>query len=324
VQDHGSYRAVVDVSRGRDRIPAQKWEDTLGGEGSNHAIDTSTNTTVYASSFYGNLDRADFTKPGKGTGFRATPYEVVNIMPKAGEGELPLRGQWMAPTIVSPHDPKVVYHGLQYVYRSMHRGDAWERISPDLTGADPKMLGDIPYQTLFALAESPLRFGLLYAGTDDGRLHVTRDGGKAWTELTANLPQRKWISRVVPSAFDEGTVYVTQNGKRDDDFAAYVYKSTDFGKTFKSIAANIPGGPVNVIREDPANPKILYVGTDMGVFMTNDGGATWNVLGGNLPQVFVLDLVIQPRDRLIAIATHGRGVWLIDAAPLAGRTGSRQ
>jgi photosystem II stability/assembly factor-like uncharacterized protein len=244
---------------------------------------------------------------------------VTNIMPNVGPGEPPLRGQWMAPTIVSPHDPNVVYHGLQYVYRSMHRGDTWERISPDLTGNDPKMFGDIPYQTLFALAESPMRFGLLYAGTDDGRLWVTRDGGKAWTELTANLPQRKWVSRITPSAFDEGTVYVTQNGKRDDEFAAYVYKSTDFGKTFKSIAGNIPCGPVNVIREDPANPKILYVGTDMGVYVTTDGGATWSVLGGNLPQVFVLDLNIQPRDRMIAIATHGRGVWLLDAVPVQNK-----
>jgi photosystem II stability/assembly factor-like uncharacterized protein len=319
VQDHGSYRAVVDLSRGRDKIPAQKWEETLGGEGSNHAIDTTDNNTVYASSFYGNLDRADLSKSKPVTGDYGLPFQVTNIMPKVGDGEPSLRGQWMAPTIVSPHDPNVVYHGLQYVYRSMHKGDTWERISPDLTGNDPKMLGDIPYQTLFALAESPLRFGLLYAGTDDGRLHLTRDGGKSWTELTANLPQKKWISRVVPSAFDEGTVYVAQNGKRDDDFAAYIYKSTDFGRTFKSLAGNIPGGPVNVIREDPQNPKILYVGTDMGPYVSTDGGATWNVLGGNLPQVFVLDLVIQPRDRLIAIATHGRGVWLLDAAPVQNR-----
>ena len=176
-------------------------------------------------------------------------------MPKAGEGEPSLRGQWMAPTIVSPHDPKVVYHGLQYVFRSMNKGDTWERISPISPATTRRCCGDIPYQTLFALAESPMRFGLLYAGTDDGRLHVTRDGGKTWTELTANLPQKKWISRVVPSAFDEGTVYVTQNGKRDDEFAAYIYKSTDFGKTFKSIVGNIPGGPVNVIREDPTTRR---------------------------------------------------------------------
>jgi len=313
VQDHGSYRAIVDLRRGRDRIPTQAFEETLGGEGSTHAIDTNT---VYASSFYGNLDRADLSKPRPVTGFFGLPFLVTNIMPKAGPGEPPLRGQWMAPTIVSPHDPNVVYHGLQYVYRSMHRGDAWERISPDLTGNNPAMLGDIPYQTLFALAESPLRFGLLYAGTDDGRLHVTRDGGKTWAELTANLPQKKWISRITPSAFDEGTVYVTQNGKRDDEFAAYIYKSTDFGKTWKSIAGNIPCGPVNVIREDPSDPKILYVGTDMGVYVSTDGGANWAVLGGNLPSVFALDLVIHPRDRIIAVATHGRGIWVMDAVPV--------
>jgi photosystem II stability/assembly factor-like uncharacterized protein len=319
VQDHGSYRAIVDLSKGRDKVPTQAFEETLGGEGTTHAIDKSDNNTIYASSFYGNLDRADLTKPGHPSRFGTTAYEETNIMPKAGPGESPLRGQWMAPTLVSPHDPNVVYHGLQYVFRSMHKGDTWERISPDLTGNDPKMFGDIPYETLFALAESPMRFGLLYAGTDDGRLWITRDGGKAWTELTANLPLKKWISRITPSAFDEGTVYVTQNGKRDDEFAAYIYKSTDFGKTFKSIVGNIPCGPVNVIREDPTNPKILYVGTDMGVYVTTDGGATWSVLGGNLPQVFVLDLNIQPRDRMIAIATHGRGVWLLDAVPVQNK-----
>ncbi|HEY3383702.1 MAG TPA: hypothetical protein VGK32_18210 [Vicinamibacterales bacterium] len=318
VQDHGSYRAIVDLSKGRDKIPVQVFEDALGGEGTTHAIDTSDNNTVYASSFYGNLDRADLTKPGTARGWRPSSFLTTNIMPKAGEGEV-LRGQWMAPTLVSPHDPNVVYHGLQYVYRSMHKGDAWERISPDLTGNVPSMLGDIPYQTLYALAESPKRFGLLYAGTDDGRLHITRDGGKVWTELTANLPQKKWISRVVPSAFDEGTVYVTQNGKRDDEFAAYIYKSTDFGKTFKNIAGNIPCGPVNVIREDPANPKILYVGTDMAVFVTTDGGATWNVLGANLPSTYVQDIVIHPRDRVVVVATHGRGLWVLDAVPVQAR-----
>ena len=315
VQDHGSYRAAVDLTAGRDKIQPIAWEDALGGEGTTHAIDWATNTMVYASSFYGNLDRADLAKPG-GTGRRRRPFEVTNIMPKANPDEPSLRGQWMAPTVVSPHNPSVVYHGLQYVYRSMYRGDSWERISPDLTGNDPKMLGDIPYQTLYALAESPKRFGLLYAGTDDGRLWITRNGGGAWTELTAALPQRKWISRVVPSAFDEGTVYVAQNGKRDDDFAAYVYKSTDFGKTFTSIAANIPAGPVNVIREDPTNKSILYVGTDMGVFVSHDGGASWQVLGGNLPSTFVHDLVIHPRDKMIVAATHGRGMYVMDAVPV--------
>ena len=144
---------------------------------------------------------------------------------------------------MSPHNPDVVYHGLQYglPVDVPRRELGADQPRPHRT-TTRRCSATFPYQTLYALAESPKRFGLLYAGTDDGRLWVTRDGGKAWTELTANLPQRKWISRVVPSAFDEGTVYVTQNGKRDDEFAAYVYKSTDYGKTFKSIAGNIPAG----------------------------------------------------------------------------------
>ncbi|MCX6574056.1 MAG: hypothetical protein NTX99_08690, partial [Candidatus Aminicenantes bacterium] len=171
----------------------------------------------------------------------------------------------------------------------------------------------IRYQTLFTISESPVKYGLIYAGTDDGRLWVTRDGGKAWTEITAGLAPGKWMSRVVASAYELGTVYLTQNGKRDDDFTPYVWKSTDYGKTWTSIAKGIPVGPVNVLREDPVNKDILYVGTDMGVYVTTDGGKTWMVLGGNLPTAYVHDLVIHPRDNIIVIATHGRGMWALDA-----------
>ena len=169
---------------------------------------------------------------------------------------------------------------MQYVFRSLDRGDTWERISPDLTTNDPATRGDIRYQTLFTISESPLKYGLIYAGTDDGRLWVTKDGGKAWPEITAGLAPGKWMSRVVASAYELGTVYLTQNGKRDDDFTPYVWKSTDYGKTWTSLAKGIPVGPVNVIREDPVNENILYVGTDMGVYVTTDGGKTWMVLGG--------------------------------------------
>jgi photosystem II stability/assembly factor-like uncharacterized protein len=177
-------------------------------------------------------------------------------------------------------------------------------------------MGDIPYQTLFSISESPLKFGLIYAGTDDGKAHVTKDGGKKWQEIMNGLPYRKWASRVVASAFDLGTVYLTQNGKRDDDFAAYVWKSTDYGKTWQDISKGIPLGPVNVIREDPSNKNILYVGTDIGVYISKDAGATWDVLGGNLPSTFVHDLIIHPRDNIIVIATHGRGMWAMDAEPI--------
>jgi photosystem II stability/assembly factor-like uncharacterized protein len=155
--------------------------------------------------------------------------------------------------------------------------------------------------------------GLIYAGTDDGKLHVTTDAGKTWTDLTSRVPSRKWYSRVVASQHADDTVYITQRGREDDDFAAYVYKSTDGGRTFTSIVGNLPAGPVNVIREDPTNPNILYVGTDFGAFVTTDAGKVWQVLGGNLPSTQVSDLVLHPRDNIIVISTYGRGVWAMDA-----------
>jgi photosystem II stability/assembly factor-like uncharacterized protein len=224
----------------------------------------------------------------------------------------------MAPFIISPHDSSIVYAGYQFLFKSLNRGDSWEKISPDLTLNSKEQMGEnpsaIPYQTIVALAESPRRKDLFYVGSDDGRLHMSLDAGKEWTELTSRLPVRRWISRVVPSAFAENTVYVTQRGREDDDFAAYVYKSTDSGRTFRSIAGNIPAGPVNVIREDPRDANILYVGTDFGVFVSTDGGQKWQVLGGNLPSVQVSDLQFHKRDNMIVVSTYGRGMWVCDAA----------
>ena len=139
-------------------------------------------------------------------------------------------------------------------------------------------MGDIPFQTVFSISESPLTFGLIYAGTDDGRVHVTRDAGKTWTRIAQDLPRDKFIAELVASAYAEGTVYMVQNGKRDDDFTPYVWKSTDYGRTWSSIAAGIPLGPVNVIREDPKRPDVLYLGTDLSVYVSLNGGRDWNVL----------------------------------------------
>jgi photosystem II stability/assembly factor-like uncharacterized protein len=312
IQDHGSRRGIVDLRRGRDRIPAVPFVNAPGGEGTTHAIDPTDPNTVYSSTFYGRVQRSDVSGLDVPDG-RAI---ATNILPKVGQGEPPLRGQWLAPTVLSPHDPKVVYHGMQYLFRSADRGDTWERISPDLSSNDPAQLGDIPYQTIFSVSESPLVPGLIYAGTDDGRVHVTKDGGKIWTDVGKGLQARRWISRLVASAFDKDTVYMAQNGKRDDDFAAYLWKSTDQGANWKSIAGNLPCGPINVVREDPTNPRILYVGTDIAAYVSLDGGESWNVLGGNLPSTFVHDLIVHPRDRIIVIATHGRGMWAMDAIPV--------
>ena len=310
MQDHGSFRGVVDLSKGRDKIPVVDFEEAPGGEGSNHAIDPTDPDIVYSAGFYGTISRADLRKSGKW-------YETTkDLLPRTYDDEPRLRGQWLAPFILSPHNPNILYHGMQYVFRSLDRGDTWERISPDLTAFTPSEAGDIPYHTIFALSESPLKYGLVYAGTDDGRVWLTRDGGKAWREITAGLTNGKWVSRIVASAHELGTVYMTQNGKRDDDFTPYVWKSTDFGQTWTSIAANIPMGPANVIREDPVNRNILYVGTDTGVYVTTDGGKTWNTIGTNLPAAYVHDLIVHPRDNVMVVATHGRGMWVIDVEPI--------
>ena len=308
MQDHGSFRGTVDLSRGRDRIPAVAWENAPGGEGSNHAIDPNDPNIVYSAGFYGTLSRTEY----KSDGSRAT----YDLMLKISSEESHLRGQWLAGFILSPSNPNVLYHGMQYLFRSFDRGDTLTRISPDLTSPLPNELGDIPYHTIFAISESPFKFGLLYVGTDDGNVWVTKDGGKKWESITAGLPYQKWVSRLVASEYDLSTVYMTQNGKRDDDFAPYVWKSNDYGKTWVDISKGIPLGPVNVIREDPVDPKILYVGTDGGVFVSTDQGSTWQTLGAGLPMVYVHDLIIHPRDNIIVIATHGRGMWALDANPV--------
>ncbi len=195
---------------------------------------------------------------------------------------------------------------------SRDRGDTWEKISPGLTNNDPKKQGNISYQTLSALSESPKRFGLIYVGTDDGNVWRTMDGGKKWDNIRAENIPVKWVTRMVASMYDLGTVYMTQAGSRDDDFQAYLWKSTDFGNTWKDISSNIPLGGINVIREDHTDPDILYVGTDAGVFVTKNGGESWEVLG-DIPFVYVHDLQIHPRDNMIIIGTHGRGIWVLDA-----------
>ncbi|MFN8241544.1 MAG: hypothetical protein U0X39_12455 [Bacteroidales bacterium] len=313
IQDHHSFYAAVDLSNGRDRVPKQSFTNILGAEGSTHAISPADNNTIYSSTFYGALARASID---------TYPEGRKDLLPNTMPGEPKLRGEWVAPTVISKHNPDIIYHGMQYVLMSRDKGDTWEYISPDLSYNDPKKRGDINYQTISVLDESPLRFGLLYAGTDDGRVWRTKDGGKTWNEIRNGAVPVKFVSRIVASQHDMGTVYMTQTGRRDDDFQVYVWKSTDFGDSWKDISGNIPVGPVNVIREDPVNRDILYAGTDGGVYITKDGGKTWNILG-DLPFSYVHDLAIHPRDNMIIIATHGRGLWVMDANPINERNKRR-
>ena len=318
IQDIGSRRGAVDLRHGRDRIPALDWVDAPGGEGSRHAIDPAEANVVFSQTFYGNFTRDDMSIPAAGAPrTRTGGHRSALIRPKDPD----LRAQWLAPIIASVHRARTIYAGYQYVFRSPDRGETWERISADLSGNVatamlPRSSAGIPYQTIVALAESPRRQGLLYAGTDDGRLHVTPDDGKRWSEVTEGLMAGKWISSVAPSQHAEGTVYVAQRGREDDDFTPYLYKSTDFGRTFTSLVSNLPAGSVNVICEDPTDADILYVGTDFGPFVSVDGGRRWQVLGSTLPSVQVADLQYQRRDHVVVIATYGRGMWALDAVRL--------
>jgi photosystem II stability/assembly factor-like uncharacterized protein len=310
VQDHGTYKGNVAHGRPRSRREPRRvtrWEAAPGGEGTHVAVDPRNPNLIYSSSFYGRLMRSEY-KDGM--------WQSKNILPQVPEGEPQLRGQWMAATILSSHNPDVVYHGMQYLYRSMNQGEDWERISPDLSYNNPKQQGGLPFAIPFAtitdISESPFKFGLIYVGTDDGRVHITRNGGDTWTEIIQGLPFNKQVSRIVASRYDRAVVYLTLNGRRDDDAHDYVYKSTDYGKTWIDISGNIPGGPVNVIREDPKKKDVLYVGTELGVYVTTDGGATWHVLANGLPTCFVWDLIVHPRDNTLVIATNGRGMYVID------------
>jgi photosystem II stability/assembly factor-like uncharacterized protein len=331
IQDHGSRRARVDLSPGRQAVRPQEWTNAPGGEGSHQAIDPGDPEIVFSHGFYGNFTRTNQAEVaaaagrgrsgegggGGGGGRGRGRAGVTAVRPQIKEGEAELRAQWMAPIITSVHQPGVIYAGYQFVYRSANRGEGWDRISPDLTANDPSQMllrssSAIPYQTITALAESPRKKGLLYAGTDDGKLHVTTDDGATWTDLTASVPTRKWYSRVVPSKHADGTVYIAQRGREDDDFGVYVYKSTDYGKTFVSLASNIPAGAVNVITEDPRNSNSLFAGTDFGAFVSTDGGRQWHVLGSGLPSVQVSDLAFHARDNVIVISTYGRGMYVLD------------
>ena len=298
IQDNNSWKGPSNHRPGRNE--RLNWRRIPGGEASFIQLDPDDENILYSESFYGAIMRSELDS-GK----------TKSIKPKPAKGDPLLRGQWLAPFQLSEHNSHIVYHGMQHVFRSMNQGEDWERISPDLTYNDPKKQGNISFATITSLSESPAKFGLLYAGTDDGRLHVTRDSGKKWKEILDGLPKNKWVSRVVASRHDEGTAYVTFNGKRDDDFQVYIFRTTDYGDSWTDISDGIPGGPVNVIKEDPNSAGVLYVGTDMGVYVSTDAAKSWQVLGSGLPITFVHDLVVHPRDKQLVVATHGRGMFVI-------------
>jgi photosystem II stability/assembly factor-like uncharacterized protein len=307
LQDNGSWGGPS-ATRDAAGITLAHWQKVLGGDGFQCQVDPTDPDTVYCEMQYGRPQRVNVqTRRGK------------VIQPKAARGAAPFRFNWSAPLLLSPHDSRVLYFAGNHVFRSLDRGDSWRAISPDLTRGNP---GPNPYggHTISALAESPLKAGVLYAGTDDGRLHVSRSSGKAWVEVTKNVPGVPagwWVSRIECSHFAEGTAYLALDRHRHDDRKPYLFRTTDHGKTWDSVAGNLPAeGPVYVFRESSRNRNLLFVGTEVGVFASLDGGKRWHRLGGGLPTVPVHDLVIHPRDRELVIGTHGRSIYVMDIAPL--------
>ncbi|SIS82834.1 Sortilin, neurotensin receptor 3 [Belliella pelovolcani] len=283
--------------------PSERWNSLFGGDGMVVAVDTRSNDIVYTGSQFGNYYRINTT-----TG------ERKYVTPGHDIGNKPNRWNWRTPATLSKHNQDIFYMGSQYVYRSLDRGDTWETISPDLTKGPRE--GNVPFATLTVVEESPLEFGTLYAGSDDGNIWNTRNHGKAWIDISKGLPQNRWISSITPSQHVEGLVYVTLTGYRNDEFTPHVYKSTNYGTTWTPIAGNLPTEAMNVIREDHLHPDLLYIGSDHGLYITMDGGKNYELIQGNIPNVSIYDMVIQKKENDLVIGSHGRSVFIMDLNPI--------
>ncbi|MEI6816292.1 MAG: glycosyl hydrolase [Bacteroidota bacterium] len=279
----------------------------MGGDGMQVAIDTRDNTTVYTGYQFGNYFRVN-----RNTG------ENKYITPKHKLGERPLRWNWQAPIWLSKHNQDIVYFGSNKFHRAMNKGNDFITLSDDLTLGGKK--GNVPFGTITTITESPLKFGLLYCGTDDGQFYSSIDAGFDWAKMEKETEpdplHNLYVSRIVASAFDISTVYVSGNGKIFDDFGSYLYKSKFMGYNWERIGLDLPHEPINVIREDPKNKNILYVGTDHGVYVSLNKGKNFMKMTGNFPNVAVHDLVVHPREKDLVVGTHGRSIYIADVSEL--------
>ncbi len=312
-QDNGSHLGPSTRPGGKP-IRLEHWSTVGGGDGMYNVFDWKTNRYLYNESQFGVIQRIDL-QTGERKSIR---YQRED-----------LRWNWCAPILVSRHNSDVIYHGANILLKSPYRGEYWVEVSPDLTTNDKEKLpqgkggdGNIQYCTITTIDESPLVEGLLWVGTDDGQVWLTRNGGKNWEKLTDKIKGHPgyWISRVTASNFSPGTAYVTVTGFRHDDFRPFIFKTEDYGQTWTAISGNLPEGPVNVIREDHKNPQLLLAGTDFGVYATLDGGKNWFKLKGNMPTQPVHDLIIHQRENDLVVATHGRGIFIADISWLQEMT----
>jgi photosystem II stability/assembly factor-like uncharacterized protein len=308
-QDHDSWKGPSNGPMGS--IMLDNWVTVGPGDGMYNVVDPTDSRWVYNTRELNQMGRLD-----QKTGVR------TNIAPTRPQGQPRLRYNWIAPIALSPHNASIVYAGAQVLFRSLNRGESWEEISPDLTTNDPAKVGlNVPYCTITSISESPVKAGTIWVGTDDGKVQLTQNHGGTWTDLTpalvsAGAKADRWVSRVFASPFNADTAFVSKSGFRNDDFSPYLYKTTDGGKTWTSIAGNLPNYPINVVVQDRENRDLLIVGNDVGVFVSINGGGSWTRLKANLPDVAVHDLTIHPRERDLVLATYGRALWTGDISPL--------
>ena len=269
-----------------------------GGDGMQVQVDWRDNKTVYSGSQFGAYSRQNLVTK-----------ERKSVRPTRDLGEPAVRYNWQSPILLSRHNQDVFYFGSNKFHRSMSKGDSLVTLSNDLT-TNP-VQGDVPFGTTTTISESPIRFGLIYVGTDDGNVQVSKDGGNSFTMISQKLPKGLYVSRVIASKYNVARVFVTLNGYRNDHFNAYVYQSDDYGTTWKQIMKDLPSEPVNVIKEDAVSEQVLYVGTDGGLYVSLDGGNSSMAWTKGLPaSVPVHDLEIHPRDHEIVLGTHGRSLYV--------------
>jgi len=322
LQDNGSWCGPSQTLT-RDGIANEDWQVIHGGDGFYAAIDNAEPWIVYTESQDGHLARRDLR-----TG------QQRSIEPEAKYGEPHYRFQWNSPVMVSAHEPTTVYYGGNYLFKSTDRGDNWTRLGGDLTtGADRNKLqifGKTPdkntlsrhdgvqdYPTITTISESPVNANVLWVGTDDGNVQVTRDGGKTWKNVVSKVPgvpKGTYVSRVTASKTGEGAAFLALDGHRGDDYGVYLFATNDYGESWKAIRNGIPvsAGSVHVVREHPRNTNLIFAGTEFGLWVSWDRGANWTALKNNFPTVPVDDIQIQARENDLVLATHGRSIWILD------------
>ena len=317
IQDHEHWRGP---SQGPMRfgVSPRDWQALSDGDGEWIAADPTDSRWVYMTREYGGHTRLD----------QKLGYET-NIQPTAPVGQPPYRFLWTPPLVLSPHNPKTLYTGGQMLLRSTDRGNSWQAISPDLSThpvdkimreSEAGLPGGIPWFAISTISESPVKAGVIWAGTADGNVQMTADDGAHWIDMTAKLTalgarRDGYVSRVQASHFLAGRAYVSKSGYKFDDFHPYLYRTDDYGKTWQDIAGNLPDAPIDVVYEDPINPNLIFVGNDTGVFVSLTGGGHWVKMNNNIPDIAVFDIKVQRRAHDLVLGSYGRGIWItnIDA-----------